>query len=741
MFSKIQKFVDSTDFTSALKVTIASVFPVLLFTYLGHFEMGFTMALGAFFTYPSDIPSNLTHKVNGILVTAFIVSGLNLVINLAYPYPIIFYTLLVVLVFSLSMISVYGQRASMTSFSGLLALSLTFAHIQTGWDILKYSGLVLSGGLFYLFISVLFHYVRPHRYIQLQIAQCMQLTSKYLKLRGNLWKLKSDREEITKKQLYLQVELNIIQENIREVLVLNRANTGSSDQNRKMLMIFISLVEIMELAVSNSFDHAKLHQKFDAHPIVLNTYQNLAANLAKNLKKLAKTLENGTVYNAKQDLIKDLYALELAIAEYQSQVGGEAADEGVFMLTTMLHYAEKQVEKIKILERTLTSKSTVSDFKNKDKDLEKFITPQYYPLQTLIENFSFSSTVFRHSLRLTITLLVGFIIGQILPFENTYWIILTIVVIMRQGYGLTKQRTYHRIIGTFMGGTIAFGILYFVQQPQIIGGLTIIAMILGYSFTPTNYKIGATFITVYVIFVYGILTPNIVDVIQYRVLDTLVGALLSFLANSFIWPSWEFLNVPVFLEKSILANQNYLQQISIFYNKKGEVPSSYRLARKHAFIAIGNLMASFQRMVQEPKSKQDQLPQLYKLTVLNHSLLSSVASLGTYIQSHKTSEASQAFNAVVDRVIQNLEYATLVLNQKQTSVSHQIVGEDISKHFTALKNIRVRELKNRKEIKDQEFQLKMQEAHLIIEQLIWLNNLSENIVKSTQALVVIKEAQ
>ncbi|MDG1871823.1 MAG: FUSC family membrane protein, partial [Flavobacterium sp.] len=135
MISKVQKFTDSTYFTNAIKVTIASVTPVLIFTYLGHFQMGFTMALGAFFTYPSDIPSNLKHKINGILVTALIISGVSLLINISYPYPYIFYPLLIVLIFSLSMISVYGQRATMASFSALLALSLAFAHIQTGWAI------------------------------------------------------------------------------------------------------------------------------------------------------------------------------------------------------------------------------------------------------------------------------------------------------------------------------------------------------------------------------------------------------------------------------------------------------------------------------------------------------------------------------------------------------------------------------------------------------------------------------
>jgi hypothetical protein len=46
------------------------------------------------------------------------------------------------------MIYVNGQRATMVSFSALLAISLAFAHLQTGWDRIQYSGLILLGGLF-----------------------------------------------------------------------------------------------------------------------------------------------------------------------------------------------------------------------------------------------------------------------------------------------------------------------------------------------------------------------------------------------------------------------------------------------------------------------------------------------------------------------------------------------------------------------------------------------------------------
>jgi hypothetical protein len=47
----------------------------------------------------------------------------------------------------------------------------------------------------------------------------------------------------------------------------------------------------MELAIATSFDHNKLHQKFDAHPQVLETYQILPINLLLALKKVGKALK------------------------------------------------------------------------------------------------------------------------------------------------------------------------------------------------------------------------------------------------------------------------------------------------------------------------------------------------------------------------------------------------------------------------------------------------------------------
>lgn len=735
MIDKIERFTDSTYFTNALKATISAVIPVLACTYFNHFELGFTIALGTFLTYPSDIPSSLKHKINGIIVTAFLVAGVNLLINFTYPFPYVFYPLFPILIFVLAMLSVYGQRATFTSFSALLSVSLSFAHMHTGWEMIQYSGLILAGGLFYLIISLLFHYIKPYRYAELQVAECIKLTAKYLKLRGDLWNSTSDRKAILEKQLHLQVELNDIHHNIRRVLIGKQISTVSSHQNRKMLIVFISLLEILELALSTSFDHNKLHQKFEKHPKTLATYQSLAYNLASTLKQLSKNIVKRTHYIPEHTLRKYVITLENAITDYENELGKAEASEGVLMLKTMLEYAEKQIEKIKIIERAFTSVSNNYDFKGKDKDLEKFLTPQYYPISTLIQNISLSSTIFRHSLRLTVAIILGGIAGKFLPFQNVYWILMTIIIIMRPGYGLTKQRSIQRAIGTVVGGIIAFSILSLLPNHLLLSILAILCMFLGFAFAQTNYTVSATFVTMYIVCIYGILTTDYLYVIQFRVIDTLTGASIAYFANHFLWPSWEYIKAPQYLEKSIIANRDYLKEIFTYYTKKGEVPTSYRLARKNAFIEIGNLMASFQRMSQEPKSKQKNMLLLYKLTELNHSLLSSTASLGTYTQSHKTTPSSRALTIVVEKVLKNLDQSITYLKKETVVDPNEITKEELANRFTELKNIRKNELKERNEIDEKAFALKMQEAQLVIEQLIWLTNLSEGILKNTKKLM------
>jgi hypothetical protein len=93
------------------------------------------------------------------------------------------------------------------------------------------------------------------------------------------------------------------------------------------------------------------------------------------LKKVGKSIEDKT--NILQNTIYELQQLELAISAYENQLRSEETTEGVLMLTNMLHYAEKQAEKSKLLS-VLLQNIAANELKGRDKDLDKFISPNTY---------------------------------------------------------------------------------------------------------------------------------------------------------------------------------------------------------------------------------------------------------------------------------------------------------------------------------------------------------------------------
>jgi hypothetical protein len=151
------------------------------------------------------------------------------------------------------------------------------------------------------------------------------------------------------------------------------------------------------------------------------------------------------------------------------------------------------------------------------------------------------------------------------------------------------------------------------------------------------------------------------------------------------------------------------------------------VARKEAFSETSKLSSAFQRMTQEPISKQRETEKIYELVVLNHSFLASLASLSTYIQHHKTTEASEHFKVVTDKIEKNLERVLQCLNDKdcdgtkKTSDSDLLFEEQLPK-FNFLESMNVAS-------QDNETVRDLQEAHLVWEQLKWLFSISGTMLK------------
>jgi uncharacterized membrane protein YccC len=596
---------------------------------MGQLEIGMAMAVGALLSSPSDVPGNQKHRFNGILLSI----GIAVLASLAGAYlHLSFWSTLIFLgltMFVLAYLAVFGFRASLVGFSGLLAIILSFANLSKELSIAEKALYIGAGGLLYLLLTLLWQKLNPKGQTEQFLSETIELTGNYLEVRAKLISSKSNREDLQKELLLLQGTLIEKQNLLREILISKRKSSGNSNYQNKRLLIFINLVDILELAIANPVNYDNLEVLSTKYPKETSAFQDLIYGLSDHLKRLSGRAQVTTYF-------KEISPLEVQLKNLKAQIDSlkiERTDkESYLFFSSFYNFYENQTQKVRRIEALLKNnkEKVVVDSVN----VQKFLSVQEYDPKLLLDHFHIKSPIFRHSLRLAIVVLLGYAIGVQFALQNAYWILLTIVVILRPNYGLTKSRSLQRIAGTLIGAGIASVIVLTIQSTALYATLAILTLVLAFAMVQKNYKTAAAFITISVVFIYALLKADILQVIQYRIIDTLIGAGLATLGGLFLWPTWEMHNIRSVMAGSMLANQKYFRVILEFMNSGNSNKTHYKLARKEAFIENSNLGAAFQRMTQEPKSKQKNIDLVYEIVALNNSFLATLASIGSYLQTH-----------------------------------------------------------------------------------------------------------
>ena len=736
--NNIELFIKGSNLYRGLKLTTAIVTPLIILYFLGYAAFAPSIVVGVFLNAPGDIPGSLKRKVNAILISIGLTMLVSCTVLFFKPYLVLLLIAIAVISFVVSLISVYGFRASLVSFSGLLSMVLALAvHKESAQDIFTHIGLMGIGGLWYLLVSYTFQKLSPKKDNNQLLSDTLSLIGEYLKLRARLLTKKNKREILIKEALVLQTQINEKHETLREVLYIERKKSGRSHYDEKQLLIFISTINIFELIEAKHLDYNEIDRLFQDKKVYLKASKNLNKVLGNHLIKLSELLIQKRKIPNKRPLLEALSKVDNAISDYVDDVTLPKAREGALVLKNLYDYQELLLEEVRAIRRVMANVREASKVSLKRQDASQFLTLQEYRLNVIIQNLSFSSNLFRHALRFTVAVVFAFSLGTILEIHNTYWILLTILVIMRPNYGLTKERSKDRIIGTLIGAAFAISIVLLTQNVIVYGTLAIVSLIFAFALIQENYKFAAALITINVIFVYSLINPNAFEVIQYRVVDTIIGATIAIVANYLLWPSWEVNNLKDVLIDAVKKNKNYLLATKDLYHDKKQNQLAYKVARKDAFLAISNLNAAFQRLTQDPKSKQKEFQLIYSLVTLNQTMVSAMASIGSFIVNHKTTSASKEFDVMVLKIADTLQMSCSLLEgrpiTKQANAETIKNAQDVLlKTFQNLSHKRDKNIKKgNTEISTKDMH-ELQEAYLIPNQLIWLKSLSENLKRATR---------
>jgi len=641
---KIKTFLFSQYFSDGLKITFGVLLPSLIFYQLDLLSIGITISLGAFTTSIADNPGPINHKRNGMIFCTVFVFLTALLTGLINKYPILIGIEILVLSFFFSMFSVYSDRASSIGTAALLIMILTIDE-----DVIKLSGVlghvlyILAGCVWYFILSMSIAQIRPYRLTQQALGESIRDVAAYVKLKAEFYNIDSDFEINYKNLIAQQILIHEHQNGLRDLLFKSKLMVKESTNiSRLFILVFVDVVDLFEQTMATHYDYKSVRNTFGK----TNTLKEF--NLI--ILKLSEELENLSYYiiSDKKPIKTNDFQLELEKLKVSID-NVEKSGTNTIVLKKILINVRNMVNRLDKIYAYFNQKQ-LSGYA--EIDYSKFVSHEDFEFQKFKQNLNSTSSIFRHSIRVSIVFLIGFLVSKLFPFgHHSYWILLTLLVILKPAYSLTRKRNIERLIGTFVGGIVGALILIYVKEQSVLFVFLLIFMIGTYSSQRLNYTVSVLFMTPYILIFFSFLGENNIDIAKERMIDTLIGSFIAFLSSLIILPNWEYYQFKNFMREVLIANYKYLHHVAQQLATQKNDTVSYKLVRKDVYVSSANLGSAFQRMLSEPKSKQQNSKDYYKFVVLNHMLSSYIANL---ISNHHETNSIQLDNEHIKLIRKSL---------------------------------------------------------------------------------------
>jgi uncharacterized membrane protein (TIGR01666 family) len=695
-----RSFISSHYLHEGVRVTSGILIPSLIMGYFGHIQTGIAISLGALAVSIADNPGPIHHRRNGMMISGAIAVVMAVISGFTSSVPWLFFILLPLFCFFFSMIGIYGTRATAIGIAALLVLVLQTQHHYHGREILINSLYLLAGAAWYLMLSLGLYTIRPYKLIQQAMGDYVMSAAGYLRAKSKFYVEDLTAEHNFEKLLHAQKSVQEKQNLIAELLFKTRGLVRESTNTSRILMtIFLDVSDLFERAMTAHQEYQKLHGYFRETGI-MREYMELILALADELDEIGISLKSVRRSNYKNTIDPRILKAREHLQQMRINVMNSSNIDGFISLRHILDSIEDIAGRIRVLHQYTTYDEKIKRKENATPDPENFITSQHIDPKLFRDNLTFRSNIFRHSIRIAIAALSAYTVGLFFPLGHSYWILLTVIVILKPAYGLTKKRNLERLTGTVIGVGLGALLLLLIKDRTAILILMAIIMAGAYSFLRTRYFISMILMTLYLLLMFHLLAPNDFNsILKDRVVDTAIGSALAFLFSYLLPPVWEHEHIDEFMIPVLQHNQEYYESVAVAFVGKPVDQGWADLQRKDSWISLANLTDAFNRMLSEPKSKQRNIRLIHQFVVSNHMLTSHIATLAYYADNLQPEYISEDYQPVIKASIRSLKRAGATLNGKSESGSVETDQTQVSvldKKVNALMVERQKELEQGK---------------------------------------------
>ncbi len=224
------------------------------------------------------------------------------------------------------------------------------------------------------------------------------------------------------------------------------------------------------------------------------------------------------------------------------------------------------------------------------------------------------------ALRLMASVGVAEVLTQTISVQRSYWVVLTVAIVLRPDFGSVFARALQRGIGTVVGAVLGAVILVLLPAgPLLLVPCAVFAALLPYG-RDRNWGLFSTFLTPLVVLLIDFLQPIGWGLALDRLIDTLLGCAIVLLVGYAPWPSSWHAHLPQQLATALDMVARYTDQALL------GAPGHSAL-RRTTYRALADLRAEFQRTMAEPPSVSRRAARLWPALIgLEHVMDTVIAT-------------------------------------------------------------------------------------------------------------------
>jgi uncharacterized membrane protein YccC len=586
---------------------------------LSGFEAAMAAATGAVAVSISDQPDPISQKpwvLSFALLAACFFTALS---SFARFVPLGFLAATAFTGLWTGLVSAYGKRALTLSMTGVLSFVFAMGqHFANPGQAAQHLMLFVVGAVFYTAYAGAFALLFDDRVRRLLLAETMRAFADYLRAKAALYNPDAEGPAAFRALIDAHAVLADRLQAARDSLFARR----SHPMQLKRIDTLVALLDAFELMLSSDADFELLRRS--GRREIKWRMNALVTQMADEVESFTLALRSRYASVAPHRHESECAALIDAVKQANEEAPENPDSDYAFTVTVnKLNLADANIA---ILAQAL-DRATPPSKLAMELDLAAFRQPAPRGFQLLWRQFSLEMPAMRYAVRLALAMSVGLTLTQIFPrFAHANWVLLTIALIMRANYSVTRQRRWDRVTGTLMGCALA--VLFINLFPPAILLITIVLAVgTSHAYGVVKYRITAVGASVSSLLLLHFAAPLEHPQFFERIVDTLIGAGLSW-AFSFLLPNWEINDLPRIVRGLIGADAAYADAAL----RPTHPRQTYRLARKKAIDAVAQLSGAIRRLADEPNSNRRVLASLNELLAANYLLASDLSSMPVLMQ-------------------------------------------------------------------------------------------------------------